>query len=61
MATAPSDTRSANGCKGHSVNLNNRSRVDASSPEVIVAHAEYHHRRSHKGGVVHVVGRSWQL
>ena len=47
--------------RGNSVDLNHRSRVDASSPEVIVAHAEYHHHRSDKGGVVHVVSRDWQL
>ena len=61
LATGPSDTCSANGQKGNSTDLNNGSRVDTSSPEIIVACASRDHHRGDKGGVVHVRSRDRQL
>lgn len=55
------DACSANGHKVDSIDLNNRSRVDTSSPEIIVAHAKRNYRRGDKGSVIHVLSRDRQL
>ena len=61
IGNMPSDTCSENGNKKNSINLNNRSGVDTSSPEIIVAHAERKYRHGDKGGVIHVLSRDRHL
>lgn len=54
-------TRSVDGRKENSINLNNRSCVDTSSPEIIVADAGRDYYRRDKGRIVHVLSRNRQL
>ncbi len=45
----------------NSIDLNNRSRVYTSSPEIIVAHTKCDYRHGDKGSVIHVFSRDRQL
>lgn len=54
-------TCSVNGHTEHSVDLHNRSRVEMSSPEMIVAYAGRDYHRGDKCSIIHGLSRDWQL
>ena len=61
FATCSSANCSANDHKENSIDLNNRSRIDTSSPEIIVAYAKRDYRNGDKGSVIHILSRDRQL